>query len=196
MRGAALGRQRNPKGGGRDPWGGIVGQRKRGALITMLAISMVAALAACSPLPGDTLDPMYMKYGTKPGSPPAQTAASEMKGSPPVESKIQSKTTGTNVWVGRYRDSRGNGEIIFSLVRREAVLSGIWKLRTGGGGPFNAITAAGAGRMTFRMENTAPECPGTFEGWAEIGEATMIGAYHGKDCEGVVSDGRLDLRPR
>ena len=46
------------------------------------------------------------------------------------------------------------------------------------------------------MENTAPECPGAFEGWAEIGEASMVGAYHGTDCEGAVSDGRFDLRPR
>ncbi len=158
----------------------------------------LATLAGCSPLPGNTLDPVFLKYGDKPGPASGQTAAPPMtaaplaKGSAPMESK----TTGTSVWVGRYRDSRGDGEIIFSLVRREAALSGIWKLRTGGGGPFNATAATGGGKLTFRMENSAPECPGTFEGWVEIGEGTMMGAYHGKDCEGVVSDGRLDLRPR
>ncbi len=164
------------------------------ALITMLGSGVVglATLAGCSPLPGNTLDPVFLKYGDKPGPAPTQIAAPPTKGSPPVESK----TTGTSVWVGRYRDNRGDGEVIFSLVRREATLSGIWKLRTGGGGPFNATVGAGSGKLTFRMENTAPECPGTFEGWVEIGEGTMIGAYHGKDCEGVVSDGRLDLRPR
>ncbi len=46
------------------------------------------------------------------------------------------------------------------------------------------------------MENTAPDCPGTLEGWAEVDKGTMIGAYHGKDCEGEVRDGRLDLRAR
>ncbi len=152
----------------------------------------LVTLTGCSPLPGNTLDPVFLKYGDKPDPASAQTSAPPTKGSPPVESK----TTGTSVWVGRYRDSRGNGEILFSLVRREAVLSGIWKFRTGGGGPFNATAATDSGKLTFRMENTTPECPGTFEGWVEIGEATMIGAYHGKDCEGVVSDGRLDLRPR
>ncbi len=169
-------------------------RRQRSTLITMLGASMIglATLAGCSPLPGNTLDPVFLKYGDKPSPAPTQIAAPPTKGSPPVESK----TTGTSVWVGRYRDNRGDGEVMFSLVRREATLSGIWKLRTGGGGSFNATIAAGGGKLTFRMENTAPECPGTLEGWAEIGEATMIGAYHGKDCEGVVSDGRLDLRPR
>lgn len=158
-------------------WAGVVG---------------LATLAGCAPLPGNTLDPVFLKYGSQPASPSVQTAAPATAGSAPVESK----STGTSVWVGRYRDSRGDGEIIFSLVRREATLSGIWKLRTGGGGPFNATVGTGGGKLAFRMENTAPECPGTFEGWVEIGESTMIGAYHGKDCEGVVSDGRLDLRPR
>ncbi len=170
-------------------------RRQRSMLVTMLGASMVglATLAGCSPLPGNTLDPVFLKYGDKPGPAPIQIAAPTTKGSPPVGSKI----TGTSVWVGRYRDSRGDGEIFFSLVRREATLSGIWKLRTGGGGPFNATVGTGSGKLTFRMENTAPECPGTFEGWIQIGETTgMIGAYHGKDCEGVVSDGRFDLRSR
>jgi hypothetical protein len=171
-----------------------VSRRQRSMLIAMLGASLVglATLAGCSPLPGNTVDPLFLKYGSKSSSATAQTAAAPAKSPVPAESKI----TGTSVWVGRYRDSRGDGEVMFSLVRREATLSGIWKLRTGGGGPFNATVAAHGGKLTFRMENTAPECPGAFEGWAEIGEATMVGAYHGTDCEGVVSDGRLDLRPK
>lgn len=167
---------------------------QRGVLITMLRTGLVglATLAACSPLPGKTLDPVFLKYGDKPGPTLAQVPALPTKGSPPVESK----TSGTGVWVGRYRDSRGDGPIIFSLVRREEALSGIWKLRTGGGGAFNANVGTGGGKLTFRMENTAPECPGTFEGWVEIDETAMTGAYHGNDCEGAVSDGRLDLRAR
>jgi hypothetical protein len=46
------------------------------------------------------------------------------------------------------------------------------------------------------MENTAPECPAVFEGWAEITESSFSATYRGKDCEGPVTDGRLDLRPR
>jgi len=29
------------------------------------------------------------------------------------------------------------------------------------------------------MENTAPECPGTFEGWAEITETSFSVTYRG-----------------
>lgn len=156
-------------------------------LLAFPAAVGVAAFAGCAPLPGRSLDPVYLNLGEKPAPVSSETAAR------PATPARLSASTGTSVWVGRYRDSRGEGEIIFSLVQREATLSGIWKLRTGGGGPFNATLEADGRRLTFRMENTAPECPGSFEGWVEIGEATLIGAYHGKDCQGPVSDGRLDL---
>lgn len=163
-------------------------------LISVFATTLVgvAGLSGCSPLPQGSLDPVYLNLGTKPAPVSSQTAARSAEPAP----LLASKTSGTSVWIGRYRDSRGEGVVTFSLVQREATLSGIWKLRTGGGGPFNATVGADGRRLTFRMENTAPECRGTFEGWAEISEATMVGAYHGKDCEGVVSDGRFDLRPR
>jgi hypothetical protein len=50
--------------------------------------------------------------------------------------------------------------------------------------------------MQFRMENLAPECPGTFQGVAELGGSTLVGTYSGRDCEGAVTDGHLDLRAR
>lgn len=156
------------------------------------AVVGVAGLPGCSPLPGRSLDPVYLSLGTKPAPGSSQIATG------PTQPGLvaTSKTTSASLWGGRYRDSRGEGEILFSLVRRGATLSGIWKLRTGGGGPFNATVEADGRKLMLRMENTAPECPGTFEGWAEVSESSMIGAYHGKDCEGVVSDGRFDLRPR
>ncbi len=46
------------------------------------------------------------------------------------------------------------------------------------------------------MENTAPECPAVFEGWMEMSQTGLVGTYHGRDCEGPVTDGRLELRPR
>lgn len=150
----------------------------------------VVVVSACAPLPGSSLDPVYLKLGTRAAQESAQTATRPATAAPFPESK----GTGTSLWIGRYRDSRGDGEVMVSVVRAEAALSGIWKLRTGGGGPFKATGGPAGRRLTFRMENTAPECPGIFEGWLEIGEETMIGAYHGRDCEGVVSDGRLDLR--
>ena len=169
-----------------------MGRRQRSVLITMLGANVIglATLAGCSPLPGNTLDPIFLKYGTKPALASAQPAAPPTKGSAPVESK----TAGTSVWVGRYQDSRGGGDVAFSLVRGATTVSGTWRLRTGGGGPVTAVAEATGRRLQLRMENTTPECPGTFEGWMELTETTLIGAYRGKDCEGPVSDGRLELR--
>ncbi len=76
-------------------------------------------------------------------------------------------------------------------------MSGTWKLSAGGGGPISGIAIEANGRwFSLRMENTAPECPGIFEGWAEFGDTAVVGAYHGKDCKGPISDGWLELRPR
>ena len=47
--------------------------------------------------------------------------------------------------------------------------------------------------LQLRMDNTAPECPGTFEGSAEINDTKLVGTYRGKDCQGPVSNGRLEL---
>ncbi|MFQ5829586.1 MAG: hypothetical protein ACE5JD_10600 [Candidatus Methylomirabilia bacterium] len=105
-----------------------------------------------------------------------------------------SKKTGTDVWVGWYRDSRGEGEITFSVVQRDTTLWGIWKLRTGGGGPMKGILGADGRALTFHMENTAPECPGLFQGRGEIRREVMVATYYGRDCQGQVSDGRLELR--
>ncbi len=50
--------------------------------------------------------------------------------------------------------------------------------------------------MQLRMENIAPECPGIFEGSAELNDTLMVGTYRGKDCEGAVTSGKLELRPQ
>lgn len=83
---------------------------------------------------------------------------------------------------------------MFTLVHGESMVSGTWKIRTGGGGPVTGTIEPGGRRMTLRMENVAPECPGTFEGSAEISDTTLVATYHGKDCEGSVTSGRLELR--
>ncbi len=152
----------------------------------------VGALVGCSPLPGDALDPVYLKRGPQTAPASAETASPAPKDSPPAESRA----AGTTEWVGRYRDSRGDGEVTFSIVRVESSIAGTWRLRTGGGGQVNGVSEGGGRRMRLRMENTASECPGTLEGWAEISETTLVGAYHGKDCEGPVSDGWLELRSK
>jgi hypothetical protein len=119
----------------------------------------------------------------RPGSP----AGAE---SPPA----QIKAVGSSVWIGRYHDSRGVGDVILTLVRGESTVSGTWKLRTGGGGPLTGLLEPGGLRMLLRMENIAPECPGTFEGSADVTDTTLVATYHGKDCQGGVTEGRLELR--
>jgi hypothetical protein len=103
---------------------------------------------------------------------------------------------GSSAWVGRYTDNRGTGEITATLVRGESTVSGTWKMRTGGGGPLTGIVGPNAGQVMLRLENIAAECPGLLEGSAEMSDTTFTATYHGKDCQGPVTGGRLELRPQ
>lgn len=157
-------------------------------------LAVLGAFSACAlpPLPPGSLDPLYPGLSRAEIAPSSSEVVPRWTAIPPaVES---SKKTGTDVWAGRYRDSRGEGEITFSLVQREATLWGIWKLRTGGGGPVKGILRPDGRALTFHMENAAPECPGLFQGRGEIRGEVMVGTYHGRDCQGQVSDGVLELR--
>jgi len=111
-----------------------------------------------------------------------------------MPSPAPARTLGPSVWVGRYQDSRGGGDVTFNLVRGTSTVSGTWKFRTGGGGPITGVLDETGRRMQLRMENISPECPGTFEGSAEISDTTLTAIYRGKDCEGLVADGTLQLR--
>jgi hypothetical protein len=163
-----------------------------------VGLASTAALAACSPLPGPSLDPMYFKVGGQPGAAPAQAGRPAAQAPPPAQEppRVEARATATSVWTGRYQDSRGAGEATFFLVQGQSMVSGTWKLRTGGGGPLTGVVQAGGRRIEIRMENIAPECPAMFEGSAEISARALVGTYHGKDCEGPVTDGRLELHPR
>ena len=102
----------------------------------------------------------------------------------------------SGVWAGRYQDSRGTGDMTLTLVRGVSTVSGTWKMRTGGGGPLTGLIEPDGLRIQIRMENVAVECPGTFEGAGEITANALAVTYRGTDCEGAVSDGRLELRLR
>jgi hypothetical protein len=108
----------------------------------------------------------------------------------------QAKTLGSSAWVGRYTDNRGTGDITLTLMRGESTVSGTWKMRTGGGGPLTGIVEPNAGRVMLRLENIAAECPGLLEGTAEMSDTTFTATYQGKDCQGPVTGGRLELRPQ
>src|SRR5262249_36015430 len=110
----------------------------------------ICGLAGCSPLPGPSLDPFYLKEGLQPGQlkegvQPGQTSATQTSAPRPGESTPG--TSQASMWVGRYRDSRGEGDITLSLVRGASTISGTWRVRTGGGGPLTGSLAAGEKRF-------------------------------------------------
>jgi hypothetical protein len=108
----------------------------------------------------------------------------------------QARALGSSAWIGRYTDNRGTGDITVTLMRGESTVSGTWKMRTGGGGPLTGTVEPNAGRLLLRLENIAPECPGLLEGSAEITVTTLTATYQGRDCQGPVTSGRLELRPQ
>ena len=166
------------------------------------AMALTALLSACTPLPGDTVDPVFLRYRGAAATPSRASSVGESTprttASSPVthEAPPPPRPIGNGTWAGWYRDSRGAGELTLSLVRNGSGLTGKWSVRTGGGGPVIGSVERGDARLQLRMENTAPGCPGTFEGWAEPRGSSLIGAYHGTDCEGIVADGWLELNAK
>ena len=165
----------------RHVWGGVL-------------LAFVGALLSCAaPLPSGSLDPAAIITPRQSKNEKSSGSSEEISNhKTPTYPTKASQYSGSEVWMGWYRDSRGGGEIALSLVRRAAGLYGIWQLRTGGGGLIQG-TVGENGTLSFRMDNGAPECPGTFEGQATVEKDVLRGAYEGKDCGGKVSDGRLEL---
>lgn len=157
-----------------------------------VGLSVLLLGAACSPLPGGSMDPVYLKLPGK----QADKGPAQPKPGPAASEPSSPLPQGTRTWLGRYRDSRGEGDITFALVRSQSVISGTWKTRMGGGGPVIATLEAGSPRWQLRMENSATGCPGSFEGWLELRGVALVGAYRGTDCEGAVSDGLFELREK
>jgi hypothetical protein len=129
-----------------------------------------------------------------PSAPAAPEPRAAVSSAPEPRVAATPPASGSGVWTGRYQDSRGAGDVTFTLVRGTSTVSGTWKMRTGGGGPVTGLVESGGTRIQLRMENLAPDCPGTFEGVGEITAMTLAATYRGRDCEGAVSDGRLELR--
>ena len=171
--------------------GNGVGVVRCGVLI--LALSALVSCSGVPPLPGESLDPTTVlsrkQSKSEKSSGSGEDVLNHKTATYPTET---SQKPGTEVWVGRYQDSRGGGEIALSLVRRAATLYGVWQLRTGGGGLVQG-TVGEDGTLSFKMDSAAPECPGTFQGQATVEKDVLRGVYEGKDCEGKVSDGSLEL---
>jgi len=149
--------------------------------VTCLTAAQVPPKATTPPLP----------------APPVQTEPTPRPAAPRAAAPSpQARALGPSAWVGRYTDNRGTGDIAVTLIRGELTLSGSWKMRTGGGGPLTGTVEPSGGRVSLRLENIAAECPGLLEGSAEITDTTFIATYHGTDCQGPVTGGRLELRPQ
>lgn len=135
-----------------------------------------------------------------PGSRSAPSVSPVSPQAPPLAkaapAQAPARNLGPSVWIGRYQDSRGAGDVTLTVVWGASTVSGTWKMRTGGGGPITGLLDGTGRRMQLRMENIAPECPGTFEGSADIREASILATYRGNDCEGAVTQGTLELRPQ
>ena len=175
------------------------------------SVEVVGTLSVSSKLMGSVyqiIDPMSVKCLTTTRSGPS--AAEQPVTAPPVQvapparaeapradaSSPPPKALGPSAWVGRYTDNRGTGEITFTLMRGESTVSGTWKMRTGGGGPVTGLVESSGGRVQLRLENIAADCPGLLEGSAEITDSTFTATYQGRDCQGEVTGGRLEMRPR
>jgi len=161
----------------------------------------------CEPADSTRTTGLAAVSGPPPGSAPAPavaqaTAAEPRPGgsrapvppAPVLLPQAQARAVGSSVWIGRYQDSRGAGDVTFTLVRGQSAVSGTWQLRTGGGGPITGTLEPDGRRMTFRMENIAGGCPGIFDGSSDITDTTLVATYRGTDCEGSVNDGHLELR--
>jgi len=157
--------------------------------VTCLAVARAGPGAAERPA---AAAPVQARPAPRAETPRAEARRAET----PSAGVTSAPTLGSSAWVGRYTDNRGTGEITVTLVRGESTVSGTWKMRTGGGGPLTGIVEPNAGRVMLRLENIAAECPGLLEGSAEMSDTTFTATYQGKDCQGPVTGGRLELRPQ
>ena len=167
---------------------------------------LAAGLLSCTALPGGSLDPLVPALGlpraegtpAQPRSEPPAPAGDSARApsQPSYELQPRGEPQTQSEWVGRYRDSRGEGGIALTLTQDGSALGGTWRLRTGGSGTFAGIVGPDGRTLSFFMRGGDRECVATVEGIAEYAGGQISGSYRGTDCHGVVADGRLDLQKR
>lgn len=141
----------------------------------VIALAAVVVMAAgCAPLPGRTLDPVYLGSGGRTEGPPSAR----------------------DQWVGRYEDSRGSGELIVQLRRTGAQLEGVWQLRTGGDGVLTGSLVESGTGVKFQLASQGGTCLVLLHGVGEISGNTWTATYTGRDCQGAISHGRFSLTKR
>lgn len=165
-----------------------------------------AGLVSCTALPGGSLDPLVPALGLpreqerpaqpRPEAPAPPEASARRSSAPSHEVQPRGEPLTRSEWTGRYRDTRGEGEIALTLTQDGSALGGTWRLRTGGSGTFAGIVSPDGRTLSFSMRSGDRECPVILGGTAEYVEDRIRGAHQGTDCHGAVGDGRLDLRKR
>ncbi len=167
---------------------------------------LAAGLVSCTALPGGSLDPLVPALGLPQGEgtsaqarsePPAPVEASARALSQPSHAvQPRGELPAQSAWSGRYRDTRGEGEIALTLMEDSSALGGTWRLRTGGSGTFAGTLSPDGRTLSFSMRGGDRECVATVEGIAAYAGDRISGSYRGADCHGAVEDGRLDVSKR
>lgn len=99
----------------------------------------------------------------------------------------------TGTWEGTYSTSLiPFAQTTFTLTQSGSNVTGTYSTSTGVGGE---ATGSFSGRInentiTFTLNQTTPECPGTFSGIATVTGNTMNFTFTGSDCMGYHADGR------
>lgn len=167
---------------------------------------LAAGLVSCTALPGGSLDPLVSALGlprveegpaqSRREAPAPAEASARGSSAPSHEVQPRGEPPTRSEWTGRYRDTRGEGEVALSLTQDGSARGGTWRLRTGGSGTFAGIVSPDGRTLSFSMRGGDQECVATLEGIAEYAGNRISGSYRGTDCHGAVGDGRLDLRKR
>ncbi|MBI3780151.1 MAG: hypothetical protein HY278_03705 [candidate division NC10 bacterium] len=172
------------------------------ALFGVIAVGLVH----CTALPGGSLDPLVPTLGLyreeerpaqpRPEAPAPAEASGRARSQPSHEVQPRGGLPTQSAWSGRYRDTRGEGEIALTLMEDGSALGGTWRFRTGGSGTFAGTLAPDGRTPSFSMRVGDRECVATVEGVAAYAGDRISGSYRGADCHGAVGDGRLDLWKR
>ncbi len=94
-------------------------------------------------------------------------------------------------WAATFADSLSSGQLSFTLMQDGNSLRGTYTSSVGGGG-----TIAGQvtnGKFTFELVQVIKDCPGKFNGSADLRAGAMLGSYTGIDCRGTHANGSFSM---
>lgn len=83
--------------------------------------------------------------------------------------------------------------MVIQLRRSGTQLEGVWQLRTGGDGVLTGSVVEGGSRVRFQLASQGGACLVLLDGTGEVGGSTWTATYSGRDCQGVIANGRFSL---